>query len=99
MSMNMSDRNSMDVDKDLANGGSPSQKPSPPPHAVPVTNGVNSSKNNAADEFVPAPPPHRSQPSSPVHTEADQAESFKNEGNKLFKAGDYSRAVEYYTKG
>ncbi|KAK3989532.1 DnaJ subfamily C member 7 [Cladorrhinum sp. PSN332] len=103
-SMNMSNRNSMDVDKDLANGQQPQVKPSPPPHAnsftVPIPNGVDASTktNGAADEFVPAPPPHRSQPSSPVQTEAEQAESFKNEGNKLFKAGDYLRAVEYYTK-
>ncbi|KAK4165446.1 hypothetical protein QBC43DRAFT_34118 [Cladorrhinum sp. PSN259] len=104
MSMNMSNRNSMDVDKDLANGQQPSVKPSPPPHAnsftVPISNGADAStkSNGAADEFVPAPPPHRSQPSSPVQTEAEQAESFKNEGNKLFKAGEYLRAVEYYTK-
>ncbi|KAK4232164.1 hypothetical protein QBC38DRAFT_506240 [Podospora fimiseda] len=102
-SMSRSNRNSMDADKDLANGQQPQVKPSPPPHAnpftVPIPNGADAStKANGADEFVPAPPPHRSQPSSPVQTEAEQAESFKNEGNKLFKTGDYLRAVEYYTK-
>jgi hypothetical protein len=34
-----------------------------------------------------------------VQTEAEQAESFKNEGNKFFKAGDYTHAIEFYTKG
>jgi hypothetical protein len=34
-----------------------------------------------------------------VQTDAEQAESFKNEGNKFFKAGDYAHAVEFYTKG
>lgn len=67
---------------------------------VPVTNGVDASKTNGAtDEAVPPPPPHRSQPSSPVQSEAEQAESFKNEGNKFFKAGDYTHAIEFYTKG
>jgi DnaJ family protein C protein 7 len=76
--------------------------PQPPPpnsYTVPVTNGTAASTNGAADEAVPAPPPHRSQPSSPVQSEAEQAELFKNEGNKFFKAGDYTRAIEFYTKG
>ena len=81
------------------------QRPSNPPShqnsfTVPVTNGAEQpSANGAADEAVPAPPPHRSQPSSPVQTEAEQAEAFKNEGNKFFKAGDYTHALEFYTKG
>ncbi len=67
---------------------------------VPVTNGAEQPPaNGVADEAVPAPPPHRSQPSSPVQTEAEQAEAFKNEGNKFFKAGDYTHALEFYTKG
>ncbi|KAL2181954.1 uncharacterized protein P884DRAFT_190934 [Thermothelomyces heterothallicus CBS 202.75] len=65
---------------------------------VPVANGTDASVNGAADEAVPPPPPHRSQPSSPVQSEAEQAESFKNEGNKFFKAGDYTHAIEFYTK-
>ena len=83
----------------------PQQKPppNPPPHAhsftVPVTNGTSAPVNGAADEAVPPPPPHRSQPSSPVQPEAEQAESFKNEGNRFFKAGDYHHAIEFYTKG
>lgn len=89
----------------------PSSPPPPPPQqqqqskpstsfTVPVTNGVDASTNGVApaDEAVPAPPPHRSSPSSPVQSEAEQAESFKNDGNKFFKAGDYTHAIEFYTK-
>ncbi|KAK4250539.1 hypothetical protein C7999DRAFT_38384 [Corynascus novoguineensis] len=110
----MSVRNSMDVEKEPVNGGHPSSPPSQPPQyqqprpanppshqnsfTVPVTNGTDASTNGAADEAVPPPPPHRSQPSSPVQSEAEQAESFKNEGNKFFKAGDYTHAIEFYTK-
>ncbi len=80
------------------------QRPSNPPShqnsfTVPVQNGVEPQTNGVADEAVPAPPPHRSQPSSPVQTDAEQAESFKNEGNKFFKAADYAHAIEFYTKG
>lgn len=101
----------MDVEKDPVNGGaaaaaSGQQKPPAPPHTnsftVPLSNGTDASTNGAAtsaDEAVPAPPPHRSSPSSPVQSEAEQAESFKNDGNKFFKAGDYKHAIEFYTKG
>jgi DnaJ family protein C protein 7 len=83
----------------------PPRPANPPSHqntfTVPVTNGAADvpSTNDTADEEVPAPPPHRSQPSSPVQSDAEQAETFKNEGNKFFKAGDYTHAVEFYTKG
>ncbi|KAK4106734.1 TPR-like protein [Parathielavia hyrcaniae] len=80
----------------------PQRPSSPPSHqnsfTVPVTNGADATTNGTDDEAVPAPPPHRSQPSSPVQSESEQAESFKNEGNKFFKAGDYTHAVEFYTK-
>jgi DnaJ homolog subfamily C member 7 len=114
----MGDRNSMDVDKEPVNGGSPSSPP-PQPHpqaqsspqkkpsaptqsnsfTVPVTNGQDASANGAAPEQVPTPPPHRSQPSSPVQNAAAEAESLKNEGNKFFKMKDYSRAIDFYSKG
>lgn len=109
----MSARNSMDVDKEPVNGANPSspspqpQRPANPPShtnsfTVPVTNGTEAAAattNGVADGAGPAPPPHRTQPSSPVQTDAEQAESFKNEGNKFFKAGDYTHAIEFYTKG
>ncbi|KAK4668820.1 uncharacterized protein QC764_710820 [Podospora pseudoanserina] len=106
----LSERKSMDVEKDPVNGGaaaaaSGQQKPTAFPHTnsftVPLSNGTDASANGAAtpaDEAVPAPPPHRSSPSSPVQSEAEQAESFKNDGNKFFKAGDYKHAIEFYTK-
>ena len=97
----MSGRSSMDIDRE------PSKEPpsSPPPqrpasHAsfpVPVPNGTNGAVNG--DEQAPAPPPHRSQPTSPVPTPEDEAEAFKNAGNRLFKEKDYRRAIEEYSKG
>lgn len=77
--------------------------PTSPDAAAPApatngTNGVNGAKE-ASNGDVPVPPPHRSQPSSPAQTAADDAETFKNDGNKYFKAKDYTRAIEFYTKG
>jgi len=63
-----------------------------PNGAEPTTNGA------AADEVVPPPPPHRVTPSSPVMSDAEQAEAFKNKGNDAFKAGNYTQAIEFYTK-
>lgn len=65
---------------------------------VPITNGTADVKPNG-DNDVPAPPPHRSQPSSPTQTAAEDAEKFKNEGNKYFGEKNYSRAIQLYTKG
>ena len=53
------------------------------------SNGVNGTQ----EERSPTPPPHRS---SPVTADAD---SFKLAGNKFFKDGDYSRAIQEYNKG
>ncbi|KAK6950037.1 hypothetical protein Daesc_008360 [Daldinia eschscholtzii] len=100
---NMNSRNSvdkMDLDKDT-----PAVPPtSPPPvqtqsFTIPVnpspTNGV---KKDASDETEgPAPPPHRSNPSSPVPTDAEAAEAHKSDGNRFFKQKDYSRAIAEYT--
>jgi len=67
---------------------------------TPTPNGVEPTTNGAAaDEVVPPPPPHRVTPSSPVLSDAEQAEAFKNKGNDAFKAGNYTQAVEFYTKG
>ena len=41
----------------------------------------------------PTPPPHRSS------TSTAEADSFKLAGNKFFKDGNYSRAIEEFTKG
>ncbi|KAB5523024.1 small glutamine-rich tetratricopeptide repeat-containing protein A [Coniochaeta sp. 2T2.1] len=68
------------------------------------TNGTNGTNGKDVidltkdDDDVPAPPPHRSSPPSPAQTAAEDAETFKNEGNKYFKAKEYTKAIEYYTK-
>ncbi|KAI1467269.1 uncharacterized protein F4812DRAFT_451550 [Daldinia caldariorum] len=100
---NMNSRKSvdkMDLDKDT---------PAVPPTSLPPvqtqsftipvnpspTNGV---KKDANDETEgPAPPPHRSNPSSPVPTDAEAAEVHKTDGNRFFKQKDYSRAIAEYT--
>jgi DnaJ family protein C protein 7 len=64
-----------------------------------TTNGVNGTKQGESNGDLPVPPPHRSQPSSPAQTAAEDAETFKNDGNKYFKAKDYTKAIENYTKG
>jgi DnaJ family protein C protein 7 len=48
-------------------------------------------------DSAPAPPPHTTPASPPVSTE--DAEAFKAAGNKYFKAGDYDKAIQEYTKG
>lgn len=108
----MSNRNSMDIDREPANGNpsSPPPQSSPVPSGpsqstftVPVTNGaaspVTSPVNGNGDGDVPVPPPHKSNPSSPKPTPEDEAEEFKNAGNKFFKEKDYQRAIAEYTKG
>ncbi|EXJ64293.1 hypothetical protein A1O7_00629 [Cladophialophora yegresii CBS 114405] len=54
-----------------------------------VANGV----NGHPDERSPTPPPHRVPPAPKVDPEACKAA-----GNKFFKAKDYERAIQEYTK-
>ncbi|KAI1417529.1 hypothetical protein F5Y13DRAFT_59446 [Hypoxylon sp. FL1857] len=103
---NMNNRSSidkMDVDKDT-----PSAPPSSPPPAqpqasftvpvnTPPTNGVKNGANANEEAEGPAPPPHRSNPSSPVPTDAEAAEAHKADGNRFFKQKDYARAIAEYT--
>jgi DnaJ family protein C protein 7 len=94
---NMSEPTPMDVDSE-----GPNVPSSPPPQSnmpgsfdTPRTNGTKSSSDG------PAPPPHKS-PASPVPAPAltpEDAEAFKTAGNKLYKAGDYKKAIVEYTKG
>lgn len=51
-------------------------------------------------EERPAPPPHKSNPSSPSTNTAltEEAENFKAAGNKFYKAKEYQKAIEEYTK-
>ncbi|TDZ51807.1 DnaJ-like protein subfamily C member 7-like protein [Colletotrichum trifolii] len=97
----MSGRNSpgaMDVDRDSnAAPSSPAAAPQPSAQAsfsVPIPNGINTNVNGDA----PPPPPHKSNPSSPVPTTEDEAESYKAAGNKFFKEKDYKNAIIQYSK-
>ncbi|PHH74017.1 hypothetical protein CDD83_4638 [Cordyceps sp. RAO-2017] len=96
----MSGSNSMDIDREPVNGASspslngPLNGPSPSAQAnfsVPIANG-------AGNEEAPTPPPHKSNPSSPVPTPEDDAESYKSAGNRLFKDKNYNKAIEQYSK-
>jgi hypothetical protein len=53
---------------------------------------------NGNDE-APAPPPHKSNPSSPIPSPLEDAESCKTAGNRLFKEKNYAKAIEQYSKG
>jgi len=76
------------------------------PGAFPETNGVNGEheeKGEDGDEG-PAPPPHRTPKSPsppPEQPEAPKvdAEACKAAGNKFYKAGQYQKAIEEYSKG
>ncbi|KAI4870782.1 hypothetical protein F4820DRAFT_455020 [Hypoxylon rubiginosum] len=103
---NMGSRSSldkMDLDKDT-----PAPPSSPPPaqqqasFTIPVnsppTNGVKKGPSEEeGDGPAPPPPAHRSNPSSPVPTDAEAAEAHKADGNKFFKQRDFSRAIAEYT--
>ncbi|KAL1961291.1 hypothetical protein VTO42DRAFT_19 [Malbranchea cinnamomea] len=92
----MSDDNgtygSMDVDSGSPaapfSSSSASAHQSSPTTPAPETNGVLPEQ----PERLPTPPPHMSMP-QPVDPEA-----HKLAGNKFFKAGDYVRAIQEYTK-
>ena len=81
----------MDLDDPPMTNGAASQPATPvqeTPGAFPDpdTNGV-----NGEEEKSPTPPPHKPQKVDP--------EACKAAGNKYFKAKDYDRAVQEYTKG
>lgn len=91
----------MDVDSEAPN----TQSTSPPaPTSMPGTfdaskaNGV----NGTAMETGPVPPPHKSNPTSPAAPAAptpEDAEAFKTAGNKHYKAKEWRKAIDEYTKG
>lgn len=78
--------------------------PQQAPGAFPQANG-NGVNGDQSEESGPAPPPHRSASSSPAQSpEVAQgppvdAEACKEAGNKFFKAKQYDKAIEEYTKG
>ncbi|KAL6909041.1 TPR-like protein [Trichoderma evansii] len=104
MSNSAMNSNSMDIDPQPVNGAA---SPPPPPtkgssnpsaqknFAVPIPNG--NMVPNGNDE-APAPPPHKSNPSSPIPTPLEDAESYKTAGNRLFKEKSYAKAIEQYSK-
>ncbi|KAK8049859.1 hypothetical protein PG994_011589 [Apiospora phragmitis] len=79
----------------------PGEASAPPKKKVTVPINIptntNGTKEPTNDEG-PAPPPHRSNPSSPVPTTEDEAESYKAAGNKFFKERDYRNAIIQYSR-
>lgn len=57
--------------------------------------------NEHETEQRPTPPPHRtkSSPPPPPEIRPEEAEAFKAAGNKFYKAGQYGKAIDEYTKG
>jgi DnaJ family protein C protein 7 len=108
MSNSAMNSNSMDVDPQPVNGAA---SPPPPPtkassnpsaqknFAVPIPNGNMAPNGNSSNDEAPTPPPHKSNPSSPIPTPIEDAESYKTAGNRLFKEKNYPKAIEQYSKG
>jgi len=101
----MSDSERMDIDGEGPNGASsPVTSPAPPQNIpgsfeIPKLNGRKDSTTNGEG---PVPPPHKSNPSSPAPAAVptpEDAEAFKTAGNKFYKAKEYRKAIEEYTKG
>jgi DnaJ homolog subfamily C member 7 len=105
----MSNRSSLDADKmdvDREASSAPPSSPPPPakqpslPHiTIPVSSPTPNGNKDAVSGERPVPPPHKSNPSSPVPTTAEEAEEYKNAGNKFFKSKDYRNAIIQYSKG
>ncbi|KAI9686426.1 MAG: hypothetical protein M1822_003771 [Bathelium mastoideum] len=76
--------------------------PTSPAEKSPAANGVNGADDHKEDA-PPPPPPHRT-PTSPQQENAPQpspgvdAEACKAAGNKFFKAKEYNRAIQEYSK-
>jgi len=88
----------MDVDSEaLAND--PPSSPTPMTWtASQQTNGT--SRENINGEDSPIPPPHGSNPAtSPPPKPTIDPEACKVSGNKYFKAKDYAKAIQEYSKG
>jgi DnaJ homolog subfamily C member 7 len=85
-------------DSSIPNGSSQPATPSKEaPGAFPNTSTDDVTTNGASghdEERSPTPPPHKVPPAPKVDPEACKAA-----GNKFFKAKDYDRAVQEYTKG
>lgn len=68
------------------------------PGAFPQTNGASGSEDGGDG---PAPPLHRTPTTPTTQPEEPQvdAEACKAAGNKFYKAGQYQKAIDEYTKG
>ncbi|KFX93417.1 hypothetical protein V490_04822, partial [Pseudogymnoascus sp. VKM F-3557] len=93
----------MEVDTDVhAQPSSPAEKVPGAFNSAPNgVNGTPSKDSMDVDSGAPTPPPHKSPPASPVPAAAptpEEAEAFKNAGNKHYKAKEYKKAIEEYTK-
>ncbi|MBE7182461.1 MAG: hypothetical protein INR71_14865 [Terriglobus roseus] len=89
----------MDVDREqtaspAASPMATSPAPLPTPGSFPETNGVVNGTNGDA-ERPPTPPQHGASP-QPTR---EVAEVHKAAGNKFFKAKQYDKAIEEYSKG
>jgi DnaJ family protein C protein 7 len=97
----MSDPDRMDVDSEGPNGAPTSPPPQtnmPGSFDSPKMNGTNGTANGEG----PVPPPHKSNPTSPASVAGptpEEAEAFKTAGNKFYKAKEYKKAIEEYSKG
>jgi DnaJ homolog subfamily C member 7 len=97
----------MEVDREVPNGSPiPLQSPQPvlrSSSSTPTAKKVNGATNSStANSKAPAPPPHKSAPTSPITPQAsitEEAEAFKTAGNRYYKAKEYKKAIEEYTKG
>lgn len=111
LSNKMAEPDRMEIDSEAPAAQSPPYiaptSPPPPPANVPIAFDTpkpppKSNGTNGTNGEGPIPPPHKSNPTSPAPTTAppaDDAEAFKTAGNKFYKAREYRKAIEEYTKG
>ena len=89
----------MDIDSEALPNSAPSSPPSMTLAASQQPNGT-SHKNHVNGDDSPVPPPHGSNPAtSPPPKPTIDPEACKALGNKYFKAKDYSKAIQEYSKG
>ncbi|KZZ95897.1 DNAJ domain containing protein [Moelleriella libera RCEF 2490] len=88
----------MDIDREPVNGTSSPASSSSQNNSSAQTNFAVPITNETQNDEAPAPPPHKSNPSSPVLTPLDDAESYKAAGNRFFKEKNYTKAIEQYSK-
>ena len=89
----------MDVDSEAPMNGTPS---SPTPMAWTATHQTNGTDHNdqVDGDESPMPPPHGTNPATSPPPKPDiDPEACKILGNKYFKAKDYTKAIQEYSKG